>query len=160
MNKDALRCMGEWEIHNMHNVSVVMPTYNRLLRLKNVISGLEAQTYPLSGFEVVVVSDGSTDGTDEYLQTIRTTLNLIPVIQSNQGPAAARNHGVARATGDLVLFIDDDVVPSEQLIATHVEAHQQYDGSIVVIGPMLTPPDFDMAPWVRWEQTMGSIINF
>ena len=48
----------------MINVSVVLPTYNRLARLQKVLAGLEAQTYPLNQFEVVVVSDGSSDGTE------------------------------------------------------------------------------------------------
>ena len=138
----------------MLKVSIVLPTYNRLEQLKQVIAGLEKQTYPRADFEVVVVSDGSSDGTDQYLTSLETDLQLVPVLQENQGPSAARNHGVARATGELVIFIDDDVVPAECLIATHVETHEQSPESIVVIGPMLTPPDFDMAPWVRWEQAM------
>lgn len=135
-------------------LSVVIPTYNRLDRLKRVLAALECQTYSHTCFEVVVVSDGATDGTNEYLSTIETSLNLIPVVQPNKGAAAARNHGVERASGDIVLFLDDDVVPAPQLLAEHLRLHQLSDDGIVVLGPMLTPPDFQMAPWVRWEQAM------
>ena len=61
---------------------------------------------------MIVVSDGSTDGTDEYLADIETPLNLRFLVQQNSGPAAARNNGFRSARGEDVLFIDDDVVPA------------------------------------------------
>ncbi|MEZ4681174.1 MAG: glycosyltransferase family A protein [Caldilineaceae bacterium] len=144
------------EMDKMPDVSVVLPTYNRQAQLQQVLVGLEQQSYPLTDFEVIVVSDGSTDGTNEYLQTFakETPLDLTVVIQTNQGPAAARNNGVQAAKGELVLFIDDDVVPVPQLIEAHMATHQRYPGEVVVMGPMLTPTEFDMKPWVRWEQAM------
>ncbi|MBK8988839.1 MAG: glycosyltransferase [Chloroflexi bacterium] len=135
-------------------LSVVLPTYNRLERLKMVLAGLEQQTFPLSEFEVLVVSDGSTDGTEAYLQTYAASFALRGLTQENQGPAVARNLGVAKASGDIVLFIDDDIVPAPQLIQEHLKIHQSDDGRTVVLGPMLTPPAFQMLPWVQWEQAM------
>lgn len=136
----------------MPYVSVVLPTYNRLARLKKVIAGLENQTYPSSNFEVIVVSDGSTDGTNEYLQVVQSPLNLKPVFQSNQGVAATRNHGVDQASGEMILFIDDDVVPIPQLIIEHLKVHEQKGDNIIAIGPMLTPANFRLSPWVKWGQ--------
>jgi GT2 family glycosyltransferase len=138
----------------MTRVSIVVPTYNRLNRLKQVLVHLEKQHYPLDRFEVVVVSDGSSDGTDAYLRSLTTPLSLIAVTQPNRGVAAARNHGIQRATGDLVLFLDDDVVPAPQLIAEHVRLHAEQPDNLIVLGPMLTPDDFVLSPWVRWEQAM------
>lgn len=136
----------------MHRVSVVVPTYNRLGRLKAVLKALEHQTVPLDQFEVIVVCDGATDGTHKYLEILSTPLRLRPVMQPNGGPASARNNGVAHATGELVLFVDDDVVAAPQLVAEHLRSHDQSSEDLVVIGPMLTPDDFQMVPWVRWEQ--------
>lgn len=133
-------------------ISVVIPTYNRLDSLKRVLDALEGQVYPLEKFEVVVVSDGSGDGTHEYLQNAQTPYRLKPLVQTNQGPAAARNYGVAQATGDLILFIDDDVVPDPHLIREHARLHHQHAEDVVVIGPMLTPLDTKLAPWVQWSQ--------
>jgi glycosyltransferase involved in cell wall biosynthesis len=138
----------------MPHVSVIIPTYNRLDRLKRVLMHLEQQSYPQSQFEVIVVSDGSSDGTEEYLHSLTTALHVITVAQSNRGVAAARNNGVKHATGDLALFLDDDVVPAPQLIAEHVRAHSQRSDSVVVLGPMLSPDDFPLSTWVRWEQAM------
>lgn len=136
-------------------ISLVVPTYNRLESLKRVLTGLEQQQdVPLSDFEVIVISDGSTDDTNEYLQTVNTTLNLLPLIQQNGGAAAARNNGINHARGELVLFLDDDVFPTPRLIAEHLETHRLQSCAVAVLGPMLTPNDFEMAPWVLWEQAM------
>ncbi len=133
-------------------ISIVLPTYNRLEQLKFVLSGLEMQTFPLDQFEVIIVSDGSTDGTNQYITTVETPLQLNPVVQENQGVAVARNRGIRESSADLILFIDDDVVPTPTLIAEHLKEHSS--NNTVVMGPMLSPPDFKMKPWVDWEQRM------
>ena len=144
----------------MPDVSVILPTYNRLARLRRVLAGLARQSHPLEDVEVIIVSDGSTDGTDAYLAGLNGARvdeappHVIPVFQPNGGVATARNAGLARAAGDLVLFIDDDVVPAPQLLAEHVATHAAQGQGVVVLGPMLTPPEFAMQPWVRWEQAM------
>lgn len=133
-------------------LSVVLPTYNRLGQLKQVLAGLEAQTFPLEQFEVIVVSDGSPDGTNDYLKQVETPLQLNPVFQENQGVAVARNRGIREARADIILFIDDDVVPTPTLIEEHLSKHTA--NNICVLGPMLSPPEFEMKPWVDWEQKM------
>jgi GT2 family glycosyltransferase len=134
-------------------VSVVVPTYNRASRLERVLAALASQTYPRSCYEIVVVSDGSTDGTDELLRQ-RPPTELVAAIQANGGPAAARNRGVELAAGELLLFIDDDVIATPTLIERHVQTHLEGGDEQVVIGPMATPPDVELSPWVQWEQTM------
>jgi GT2 family glycosyltransferase len=134
-------------------LSIIIPTYNRQRRLARVLDGLARQSLPPERFEVVIVSDGSSDGTNELIQSASTPFVIVPVLQPNQGVAAARNSGVARAAADLLLFIDDDVVPSADLLREHVALLRQNDCQIV-LGPMLTPPDARLEPWVRYEQLM------
>lgn len=134
-------------------VSVVIPTFNRRDRLRRVLAALAAQDVDES-FEVIVVSDGSTDGTDDDLRADDVALPVTAVLQHNRGPAAARNAGVAKARGELIVFIDDDVVPEPSLLRAHLAAHQGLGDQSVVIGPMLDPPDHTMSPWVSWEQAM------
>jgi glycosyltransferase involved in cell wall biosynthesis len=135
-------------------ISVVMPTFNRRERLERMLRALAAQTVPRGLFEVIVVSDGSTDGTDEYIHSGRTPLEIVPVCQANGGPAAARNRGVELARGELILFVDDDVAASQELVEQHLLSHRErgQDARLVVIGPMLTPTDFAPSAWVDWEQ--------
>ncbi len=136
----------------MPSLSVVIPTYNRWSQLTTVIEALAAQTVAADDLEVIVVSDGSTDGTDEAIEAGRVARPVHLVRQDNQGPAVARNTGVAAAGGDLILFIDDDVVAEPGWAAAHLDAHERADRPTVVIGPLLTPTDFRFQPWVLWEQ--------
>lgn len=131
-------------------LSVVVPTYNRRERLHRVLSALAAQHVDVP-VEVVVVSDGSTDGTDEFLRG-DLPLPIRPVFQDNQGPSVARNAGIDHATGDLIVFIDDDVVVEAGALEAHLDAHRRLGDRMVVIGPMLDPVDIELLPWVRWEQ--------
>jgi len=134
-------------------LSVVVPTYNRLERLRRVLTALERQTLSRDLFEVIVVSDGCTDGTATFLAQIETGLQLNPLLQENSGVAVARNNGVAAARAELILFVDDDVVPAPDLLEVHLDLHRQH-ANLIVLGPMLTPAGYEMSPWVRWEQTM------
>lgn len=135
------------------SISVVVPTYQRVDRLGRVLAGLARQTVDPSTFEVIVVSDGSTDGTDEYLARDDLPVPVVALRQPNRGPGAARNRGSDAARSDLVLFLDDDVVPAPDLLAEHLAAHDRRPDR-VVIGPMLSPDDHEMSPWVAWEQRM------
>ncbi len=134
-------------------LSVVVPTYNRRGRLARVLASLASQDVD-EPYEVIVASDGSTDGTDEYLTGGDLPIAVTALTQQNQGPAAARNLGVEHARGDLVVFIDDDVVADAGLLSAHRGAHERLGDRVVVIGPMLDPPDHTMSPWVAWEQEM------
>lgn len=134
------------------SVSVVLPTFNRCERLARVLNALDQQTYE-GPFEVVVVSDGSTDDTNAFLASAKTSFDLVVIEQPNSGPAVARNRGIEAAKNNLIVFIDDDVIPVPDLIAEHVAAHQRAgDGRLVAIGPMLSPEDANYSPWVAWEQ--------
>lgn len=135
-------------------VSVVIPTHNRLRSLRNVLEALGRQSMTPDRFEVVVVCDGCTDGTAAMCAELGAPYPLRVFEQaSQQGPAAARNRGVFEARSELILFLDDDVVPDGSLIEDHVEAHSG-DDHAVVIGPLVAPPGFSANPWTRWEATM------
>lgn len=134
------------------DLSVVIPTYNRRSRLSRVLDGLKAQSVDPGVFEAVVVDDGSTDGTAEWLGAQAFPFRLRVVRQANSGPAAARNAGIRVAQGRIVLFIDDDLVPNPDLIAEHLRLHRTESG-IAVIGPLESLPRYAQ-PWVTWEQAM------
>ena len=137
------------------DVSIVVPTYNRREQLLKTLAALDVgRTVTSTGetftLEVIVVSDGSTDGTVEAARSLEVSFPLFVLEQENGGPAAARNTGIEESRGDLIVFIDDDVIPEPQCVAAHVERHLDED-DLVVIGPMLTPPS-GLTPWVAWEQ--------
>ena len=135
----------------MPTVSIVVPTYQRRLSLERLLVALGEQTHPLADIEVLVVDDGSSDGTREWLAKVGAPYRLRPLTQSHAGPGAARNLGVAEAAGSLVVFFDDDVVPAPDAISRHVLAHQARPNT-VVIGPMLPPDGWPRPAWIRWEE--------
>jgi glycosyltransferase involved in cell wall biosynthesis len=106
-------------------VSVVVPTHNRLPVLTEVLSALVRQE-GAPPFEVVVVDDGSTDGTAEWLRSRSFDLSLRVFTQENRGPAAARNTGVAVSAGRWVAFLGDDTVPAVGWLAAHRAAHRRH----------------------------------
>lgn len=88
--------------------SVVVPTYNRLPLLQKTLEGLFRQTH--ERFEVIVVNDGSSDGTSDYLARLAAEHRILSFEQKNLGPARARNLGLQNAGGNFVAFIDDDCI--------------------------------------------------
>ncbi|MDF0551644.1 glycosyltransferase family 2 protein [Kamptonema sp. UHCC 0994] len=105
--------------------SVVIPTYNRKPILQKCLLALESQDFGdiVSGYEAIVVDDGSTDGTLEWLAANADKLpHVRSLSQSHQGPAAARNLGVEQAQGDTIIFIDSDLVVTKDFLQAHAEA--------------------------------------
>lgn len=136
--------------HVTLSLSVVIPTHQRPDSLVRVLEGLSRQQdVDLQRVEVVVVCDGIGDPGFEAVQRGWYPMRLQLAQQERQGPAAARNHGIALSTGQLVVFIDDDVVPDPRLLSVHQRAHED-DQDLVAIGPLL-PPSGHGTPWVRWE---------
>ncbi|MEO1145342.1 MAG: glycosyltransferase [Cyanobacteria bacterium J06638_22] len=109
--------------------SIVIPTYNRRPILEKCLTALEQQPLPentaVDGYEVVVVDDGSTDGTVAWLQQTDAFPHVQLVKQDHQGPAAARNLGIATAKGDTIIFIDSDLVVTPDFLRAHSETLQQ-----------------------------------
>ena len=100
-------------------ISVVMATYNRVALLKQQIQCLLHQSLPSECYELIIVNDGSTDGTAEYLQQLeREHPHVTALWQDNRGPAAARNLGVSQARGRILAFTDDDCQASQDWLLT------------------------------------------
>lgn len=93
-------------------ISVIIPVHNAAEFLTDAIASVRAQAY--SPLEIIVVDDGSTDQTAQVVQTLGGGIHYL--YQQNQGPAAARNAGVAAAQGELITFLDaDDLWPADKL---------------------------------------------
>jgi glycosyltransferase involved in cell wall biosynthesis len=98
--------------------SVIIPTYNRAARLGYGLEALRRQDCNFT-FEVIVVDDGSTDDT---LEVVARFPEIRVISQTNKGPAAARNHGVREASGEIVLFTDDDCEPFPDWLTEMIKA--------------------------------------
>jgi glycosyltransferase involved in cell wall biosynthesis len=105
-------------------ISVIVPTYQRCASVKRLLNSLGHQTMPADMYEVIVVIDGSQDGTHEMVEGSQSLFKLRSIWQPNQGRAAACNHGIREAVGNLIVILDDDMEPSAQLLESHWNAHQ------------------------------------
>lgn len=123
----------------MIKLSVVIPTYNRRHILERALSALSAQDLPPKDFEVIVVIDGSTDDTAECLRGWKPKFASQALTAQHRGAGAARNVGIRAATGELVLFLDDDLIAPPDLLRQHCSAHARL-GPSVVHGPIYMAP--------------------
>lgn len=156
----------------MVRISVVIPTYNCERYLAQAIDSVLAQTY--RDFEVIVVDDGSTDRTDQVLQSYGSQIRALR--QSNQGVAAARNQGMMIAQGEWIAFLDaDDIFFPDKLAAqiAHAEAHphlglvhsgwQRVEENGVLIKrvePWHQVPHLNLETWLRWKPVLPSAMLF
>lgn len=125
----------------MPQLSIIIPTYNRVETLCACLEALCRQTQSAEDFEVIVVVDGSTDGTCEMLTNLTTPYELRVYWQSRSGCGAARNRGVEVAAGRYCLFLDDDIIADPLLVAEHLKAQSAQEG-IVGLGQLtLKLPD-------------------
>lgn len=117
-------------------LSVIIPTYNRKESLLTTLDSLCQQTWPARKFEVVVVDDGGSDGTGQVAQAT-FPFRLVYLSQTNQGSAAARNHGALQSSGDILVFIDDDVT--------------LHPGYLAEIAPKVVAGTIAMGAWQPYE---------
>jgi GT2 family glycosyltransferase len=104
-------------------LSIVVPTRNRSASVQRLLRRLADDHAAFPSFEVVIVDDGSTDGTPGSLPADVWPFALRLLQQDSSGAAVARNTGGRAASGDILLFLDDDVEPEAGLVAAHARAH-------------------------------------
>jgi glycosyltransferase involved in cell wall biosynthesis len=132
--------------------SIVIPTYNRLPILQQCLRALEVQTCDpqvVAGYETIVVDDGSADGTIDWLRANSAQLPHVKIFeQAHKGASAARNLGVEQAQGDIIIFIDSDIVVLPDFLQCHADAlvrEQQAagDDKIFTYGAVINTANFD-----------------
>jgi len=114
-------------------LSIVIPTFNRASTLACTIERIESQTFSGEDYEVIVVDNASTDDTCMVLEAkSRKYGQFKSLFQPKPGAAATRNAGLRQATGDIVLFIDNDIAAEPDLIEKHLDYQAQSPRSSVI----------------------------
>jgi len=131
----------------MTDLSVVIPTYNQADLLRECLRAIREQTLDPSAYEIIVVDDGSTDHTARVLGEADHT--VVVRLPTNRGRSAARNAGIARSRGPLVVFIDSDVVVRRDFLSRHLAVQRRFGPGTLSRGPVVMVPDARTARLAR-----------
>lgn len=139
-------------------VSIVIPAYNARDYIAACLRSIEKQTY--KNVEVIVVDDGSTDGTSDLIKQSFSQVRLFRT--GNKGPAAARNLGIAQVTGEFVAFIDTDDQWRVEKLAKQVRYLKEHPGAqMVITDNHFVAPDGSLLKTTDKEKTLieGDVVN-
>jgi glycosyltransferase involved in cell wall biosynthesis len=133
-------------------ISVVIPTRNRLAILRQTLTRLGRQSGHVQ-FEVLVVDDGSDDGTPEAVRELaaEASREIKLIEQPGVGPAAARNRALAVARAPVCLFLNDDSWPRGDLLERHRDFHARTpECEAALLGRIVPASDPEPTPFIRW----------
>ncbi|MEZ5322786.1 MAG: glycosyltransferase family A protein [Microthrixaceae bacterium] len=133
--------------------SIVIPTYNRSDVVEQTLRQLLAQDYPADRFEILVC-DNSADDTPNMVRRVAADAPAtVTLISSDERlPAVKRNQGLDAATGDFVLFMNDDVWVLPDFLAEHAATHAAHDVPIAVLGKVEQSPKMERNPFIEWYE--------
>ena len=137
-------------------LSVIIPTYNRANTLRQCLEYLQKQN--VRGFEVIVVDDGSTDETKKIVEDIKANswLDLHYSYQKNQKQGIARNLGIKKAQGEIILFLGDDILALPNLIENHLMVHRAFPfPNIAVLGYTTWAPFLEINDYMKFLESSG-----
>ena len=134
-------------------ISVIVPTHNRSEALNRTLSHLAKQNFD-QPWEVIVVNNRSTDDTDAVVQNQKFPVPLRLVHEDTPGAAAARNAGVEVASGEYLLFIDNDILVEADFIQRHFKALMKYPGCWIV-GHIVALPEHEATPFGEYRKGLS-----
>ena len=142
-------------------LTVSLCTYNRRETLRECLAGFSRQLLAPGTFEIVLVDDGSSDGTAEALEGLQLPVPVRHVAQPNGGLSAARNTGLELARGRLVLFVNDDTIAFPDLVERHLEAHRGAGGEkTCVLGSFEQPAEALDNALLRYLEGSGEVFGY
>jgi glycosyltransferase involved in cell wall biosynthesis len=145
------------------SLSVIIPTYNREKVLAKALEAYLVHTSPQQIHELLVVDDGSTDGTESMVSEFgrRSPFPIRYFRQPNRGPGTARNLGIREARSNVILLTDSDIIPEHDLVAEHLEWHKRNPQiEAAVLGYVTWSPEIEATPFMRWYGEDGALFRY
>lgn len=132
--------------------SIIIPTFNRAEILRKALTALYDQSIDQRDYELIVVNDGSTDDTVKVVKEFQKKhRNLTYVRQKNQGQGVARNTGLKLAKGKVILFGQDDIIPTRDFLFEHQKFHYLYpEENAAVLGFTAWHPELKVSNFMNW----------
>lgn len=140
------------------DLSVIIPTYNNRAILERSLRALAEQDYPSGRFEIVILDDGSEDGTESMVRSLSTPVTIRYHWQPNQGRAAARNAGSRLAGAPVLLYLDSDIIARPDLLSRHYSYHAAASGGpIGVQGRTVVHPASKVTPFMKTKELLPDL---
>lgn len=134
-------------------ISVVIPTYDRAAVLERCLEALAAQTLPDDAYEILVSDDGSRDDTEGVVRRFaaRSPVPVRYLRQPNRGANAARNRAIHAASGEILLFINDDTIATPTLLEEHLRVFREHpdEEGLAVLGRVTISPEVPPSLFAR-----------
>lgn len=146
--------------------SIIIAVYNRLEEVKELLESAEKLEGDRNSFELLFVDDGSKDGFREFIEQYHSAsgLQTRAIYQQNQGPGAARNHGMSEARGEYFIFVDSDCMFPPQWLVEIEKAQNEYhydafggpDTCHPSFSPLLKAINYSMTSFIGTGGTRGN----
>ncbi len=132
-------------------ISAIICTYNRERYLYNVLQSLVAGNLPTEEYEIVLVNNNSTDGTEAEVRRFQTDYPQVQLrycVEPQQGLSYARNCGIRESRGDILVYVDDDALVNKEYLATYADFFRRNADAVAAGGPIL--PQYDGCEEPDW----------
>ncbi|MCX7766172.1 MAG: glycosyltransferase [Candidatus Sumerlaeia bacterium] len=131
--------------------SVIIPTYNRVAELRKCLVSITHQNIPFTDFEIIIINDGGSTDIEQVVAEFKSHSgeNLIYLWQQPAGPATARNRALNIARGEIIFFLNDDVILEKGYFSAHLQAHLRQPGH-AVRGNTRWHPEVLTTPFMQW----------
>lgn len=153
-------CVNSRRLENM-KLSIIIPLHNQAAILERTIPSFFNQNLNRQNYEVICVDDGSTDNSLQVLKNLGNKYPIKIISQAGSGPAAARNHGVREAVGEVILFSQDDIIADKKILSRHFAFHQKFPRENFALGGFITwDPQLKITPFMHWLEHGGPQFDF
>jgi GT2 family glycosyltransferase len=136
-------------------LSVIIPTHDRPGTLRNTLAALAGQTLPAERFEILVVDDGSDEAHRREVRSLCASGRGELIEKDQGGLASARNRGADRARGEILHFLDDDVIPVPESLEQHLASHAAAPSPVAVVGALPFPPHVKLNAFLWYIERSG-----
>lgn len=140
-------------------LSIILCTYNRAEYLRKVLENITKQTLSKDKYEIVIIDDGSVDDTKKVVESFKNILPISYFYQKNSGLASAKNHGIYASRGKILLFLDDDDIPTPTLFEEHLKTHEKYpENNYAVLHYTTWSPELTITPLMHFITEVGCFL--
>ncbi len=142
-------------------ISIIIPTYKRQKELFLCLDALAKQP-EISSAEVIVIEDSPESEGESIVRGFQKSgMDIVYCKNSRKGRSQARNEGIKRAQGDVIIFIGDDIVVGKNWLKTHIDFHEnKKEVTAALVGHITWEPTLPISRYMKWLENGGPLLDF